>query len=582
MVTEKIRGLHKQWKKKLPIFSFILFLILLLTGFSKTERVAPFNPLLEACTPSAVYISENPKEGKGQNGVSNKSRKEKEESDKEKKIEISDDESLRAYEKAVTFQNTMTEEGEEAERVYFVTTIQDGSVLNSREYAFSIIQKTKLSVLSLQVYINGRKQIQFHGPVLLDEGKNIVRVSVVYKKADGKLLTVFQDYTLYVKLPETKNSSISDTPKTPTPDETLLPTPTQTPIANEFEIETDLKEKTVHKDSIRFYAKLNHKTEKAKLTVACNGKLISGDNGNYQTSLNTGKNLFLFKGTDIVEGKKVSVRKTVTVTYVPLATEETAPSFTYINVQDGMNIRGTSFVLNLQPVDYKGNRIYQDTITVRLNDVICQYRWISEYTSYLLELQNGKNVLSIRLTDRDGRFADFSYVINCTAVKDGESLGEITLSIDANVLGLGYLVEPKKVTIYQGDTAAETITKFLQEEGFTYQNIGTVTSGFYLTRIEKKGIAADVNIPEELISYINEDGLDWKEECSEDSIGEFDYCQGSGWMYDINGAFPGNGITDAVLKDGDVVRLRYTLAYGKDIGGYTITDNGEKNYDKTW
>lgn len=582
MVTEKIRGLHKQWKKKLPIFSFILFLILLFTGFSKTEGVAPFNPLLEACTPSAVYISENPKEGKGQNGVSNKSRKEKEESDKEKNIEISDDESLRAYEKAVTFQNTMTEEGEEAERVYFVTTIQDGSVLNSREYAFSIIQKTKLSVLSLQVYINGRKQIQFHGPVLLDEGKNIVRVSVVYKKADGKLLTVFQDYTLYVKLPETKNSSISDTPKTPTPDETVLPTPTQTPIANEFEIETDLTEKTVHKDSIRFYAKLNHKTEKAKLTVACNGKLISGNNGNYQTSLNTGKNLFLFKGTDTVEGKKVSVSKTVTVTYVPLATEKTAPSFTYINVQDGMNIRGTSFVLNLQPVDYKGNRIYQDTITVRLNDKICQYRWISEYTSYLLELQNGKNVLSIRLTDRAGRFADFSYVINCTAVQDGESLGEITLSIDANVLGLGYLVEPKKVTIYQGDTAAETITKFLQEEGFTYQNIGTVTSGFYLTRIEKKGIAADVNIPEELISYINEDGLDWKEECSEDSIGEFDYCQGSGWMYDINGSFPGNGISDAVLKDGDVVRLRYTLAYGKDIGGYTITDNGEKNYDKTW
>lgn len=582
MGTGKIRGLHKQWKKKLPIFSFILFLILLFTGFSKTEGVAPSNPLLEACTPSAVYISENSKEGKGQNGVSNKSRKDKEESDKEKNIEISDDEGIHAYEKAVTFKNTMTEEGGETERVYFVTTIPDGSVLDSREYAFSIIQKTKLSVLSLQVYVNGRKQIQFHGPVLLDEGKNIVRVSVVYRKADGKLLTVFRDYILYVKLPETKNSSLSDTTKTPAPDETSLPEPTQTPYVYDFEIETDLSEKTVHKDSISFYAKLNQKTEKAKLTVACNGKLISGNNGNYRTSLNTGKNLFLLKGTDTVEGKKVSVSKTVTVTYVPLATEETAPSFQYINVEDGMDIRGTSFVLNLQPVDYKGNRIYQDRITVRLNNMICQYRWVSEYTSYLLELQNGKNVLSIRLTDQDGRFADFSYVINCTAVKDGESLGEITLSIDANVLGLGYLVQPKKVAIYQGDTAAETITKFLQEEGFSYQNIGTLTSGFYLTRIVKKGIAADVNIPEELISFINEDGLDWKEECSEDSIGEFDYCQGSGWMYDINGSFPGNGISDAVLKDGDIVRLRYTLAYGKDIGGYTITDHGEKNYDKTW
>ena len=34
--------------------------------------------------------------------------------------------------------------------------------------------------------------------------------------------------------------------------------------------------------------------------------------------------------------------------------------------------------------------------------------------------------------------------------------------------------------------------------------------------------------------------------------------------------------SDMHLKDGDKLRLRYTLAYGKDIGGYT---EGDENYD---
>ena len=56
-------------------------------------------------------------------------------------------------------------------------------------------------------------------------------------------------------------------------------------------------------------------------------------------------------------------------------------------------------------------------------------------------------------------------------------------------------------------------------------------------------------------------------------IGEFDYTSGSGWMYSLDGTYyPGQSMSAVYLKDGDVLTLRYTLAYGWDIGG------GSDNY----
>ena len=57
------------------------------------------------------------------------------------------------------------------------------------------------------------------------------------------------------------------------------------------------------------------------------------------------------------------------------------------------------------------------------------------------------------------------------------------------------------------------------------------------------------------------------------TFGEFDYTSGSGWMYSIGGSYyPGQSMSAVHLRDGDVLTLRYTLAYGWDIGG------GSDNY----
>ena len=59
-------------------------------------------------------------------------------------------------------------------------------------------------------------------------------------------------------------------------------------------------------------------------------------------------------------------------------------------------------------------------------------------------------------------------------------------------------------------------------------------------------------------------------------MGEFDYTRGSGWMYSVNGSYPGRGLSRYFLSDGDVLTLRFTLANGNDIGA------GRNNYCGQW
>lgn len=48
---------------------------------------------------------------------------------------------------------------------------------------------------------------------------------------------------------------------------------------------------------------------------------------------------------------------------------------------------------------------------------------------------------------------------------------------------------------------------------------------------------------------------------------EFSCGELSGWMYRVNGVFPGYGCSRYVLKDGDVIEWVYTCDLGRDVGG---------------
>src|SRR5699024_6138977 len=91
-------------------------------------------------------------------------------------------------------------------------------------------------------------------------------------------------------------------------------------------------------------------------------------------------------------------------------------------------------------------------------------------------------------------------------------------------------------------------------------------------RITRSDAFIGDGIPENLRSKIELDGIPFNSQYSYDSLGEFDYTMGSGWMYCINGQlFPGRGLSEYYLNDGDNISIRFTLAYGKDIGGSSST-----------
>lgn len=532
---------------------------------------------------------------------------------------------------------------EQTDKVYFTTSISDGETVKKSDYYFEIYHNySELTIESVRVYVNGTQVNQFKGNVLLTQGQNVIRVAVEYKDESGRIISAYRDYKVTARLGKIEiqtnlasgtvsearldftASAVLDGKKIPVKvtlngeildgenekySAELMSGENTVIIYAESEkmfeskqfninctaqktldIYTDLTDKTVNDESLDFIAYILNGTERARLSATLNGNPIKCDSeGVFTAKLKIGDNRIRLKATDKVGGENVTVDKSFTIKMVPLSQEGTAPYLRYVNVTDGMTVKGNDFKLDLDPVDYEGNRIYSNGITVKLNDNIYEYEWQSEYTSYKLWFVGGENKLEVRITDKDGRYTDYSYTINCEVFEEGAQTGTITVSVDANVLGLGYIVSPTEIPIYQGENGADTITRFLEEKGFTYEYDGTIDVGFYLSRIGKSGIGKGVSIPEKLTEYINADGIEWKEQRDDNSLGEFDYTQGSGWMYSINQSFPNHGLSDAMFKDGDVVRIRFTLTYGKDINGYSaaggqFTDTGGQNgnYEKTW
>ena len=152
--------------------------------------------------------------------------------------------------------------------------------------------------------------------------------------------------------------------------------------------------------------------------------------------------------------------------------------------------------------------------------------------------------------------------------------------IDADLSGLNVLFD------CANGASAKVAQKLFPRLGCQCSFTGTLDDGFYLSRISRNMTFEYAKIPEELKRLLELDGLvvtPPKMQVRFNSVGEFDYTREAGWMYCVNGAYPGRGMSEYFLSDGDTLTLRFTLAKGKDIGGSTGGNTGAlQKYCGTW
>lgn len=341
-------------------------------------------------------------------------------------------------------------------------------------------------------------------------------------------------------------------------------------------------------DVLPFYAYLinaNGHTLRVKLRNSAtpqNGQYLTGDGRNFEAKLC--RNETNFFTLYIKEGNSTVQEVTYAIRYVAQKADENNPTVgqnpptIVTNLEGVTQLSNRNFTLTVQATAYTGKALYSSNIEVRLDDKLVtgptggpRY----EYQLYFRDPESGDVVhhtVTVRAWDEEGNSAFYAYNVDYHFVDTGGEIGTAYIILDATTVGLGVLEEPYTYRIKQNVPASYAVMEMLEEYGYEFDYAGTPDVGFYLRRIIRGGMMDYADIPENLWNKVLQDGLTLTGQQSNDSLGEFDFTQGSGWMYSVGGAvYAGKGLSNYFLNNGDTLYVRFTLAYGKDIGGYTST-----------
>ena len=220
-----------------------------------------------------------------------------------------------------------------------------------------------------------------------------------------------------------------------------------------------------------------------------------------------------------------------------------------------------------------------------------------------------EHTLYVYAEDAYGNWGEEKLTLIGFRVEPGQKIGDATIYVDMTVLGVG-VVGPIPYEVLADEPISYVVAKAImgKDTGEPFGAAtkgtlhwrgdygGTLDTGFYLRSLNtdyRADALEDAVWPgsteEEVLDAIDarfgagtglavlwrclyRNGLN-KSAGSGSTFGEFDYTSGSGWMYSIGGSYyPGQSMSAVRLKNGDVLTLRYTLAYGWDIGG------GSDNY----
>ena len=363
------------------------------------------------------------------------------------------------------------------------------------------------------------------------------------------------------------------------------------------QIATDLKSCTVSQEELSgdlfsFTALILNGDEDTYLQASItnskvNNRRLTASDGDYATKLVWGRNeitLTLKKGSETIR------EVTYVIDYRPDAnsgeTENTDGLTIRTNLSsDTVKLSNRNLTFTVWAMDKDGKPVYQDNIRVELDGKEVRYSSGSGAAGleYNLRLSgSGRHTVTIWAWDDKNNISQKTYIIDYEAHEQGEKIGTATVRLDLSVLGLPVVDVPVTCDIFQDQPASYVIKAALESLGYQISYTGTLDSGFYLSRISRSMTFGAAQIPAELQQFLEKDGLSISQPGNyQNSLGEFDYTQGSGWMYAVNGVYPGRGFSEYFLSDGDVLTLRFTLAKGKDIGGGNA-GGGKGGYCGTW
>lgn len=256
-------------------------------------------------------------------------------------------------------------------------------------------------------------------------------------------------------------------------------------------------------------------------------------------------------------------------------------------------------------------------VTLTLDGEKLEYTGASgEWLQYKLYAKNppegddNTHVLVIHARDDYGNETTETIELLGQRTEDGQKIGTAHIYIDMSTLGLGttsriaYDVlsgEPISYVVAKavwGYDAGEPYGTARETFGWDESDCsygGKLDQGFYLAAMgdgsdlstRAKALSGDWrdfgSTEEEILAAIDRrfgagsgmaalwrciyrNGIELRSWDDHHTVGEFDFTNGSGWLYQLDGEFyPGASMSDYTLQDGSVLVLRYTLAYGWDV-----------------
>lgn len=235
-------------------------------------------------------------------------------------------------------------------------------------------------------------------------------------------------------------------------------------------------------------------------------------------------------------------------------------------LEDNLLQRNSKKVFDVIAKDKNGEKI---EASVKLNDIAIEPSWDDDAkTSYTLEFfEDGEYTISISATDSEGNTKTKEFTLTYEMAEYGEVIGKATVSVEAFTVGGGYVIAPMEIDVCEGMNCAYVLDELFLNENLSYDSTGSLDGGFYLAAISDIPEFTPA-IPAALETALSDAGFSLDTDMyTPGRLSEFDFTQGSGWMYCVNGVFPNVGFSEYYLQDGDVIRIQFTLAYGSDIGG---------------